>query len=83
MLNYETLLADASHLPVADRVQLIEALWDTLPADSPQPLTEEWLAEIRRRSAEYDSGSLTTIPWEKIRADALQRVGATEPHAAD
>jgi putative addiction module component (TIGR02574 family) len=41
MLSYEALLADASHLPVADRIQLIEALWDTLPADSFPLLTDE------------------------------------------
>jgi putative addiction module component (TIGR02574 family) len=76
MLSYEALLADASHLPVPDRIQLIEALWDTLPADSLPPLTDEWLAEIQRRSAEYDSGSVQTTPWERIRADALRRAGA-------
>ena len=52
MPNYETLLADASHLSVTDRIQLIEALWDTVPADSLPPLSDEWLAEIQRRSAE-------------------------------
>ena len=35
MSNYETLLAEANLLPVGDRIQLIEAIWDTLPADSP------------------------------------------------
>ncbi len=34
MSNYETLLAEANLLPVRDRIQLIEALWDTLPADA-------------------------------------------------
>ena len=33
MPTYETLLADVSRLPVAERVRLIEELWDTLPAD--------------------------------------------------
>jgi len=78
MPNYETLLADASCLPVADRIQLIEALWDTLPVDSLPPLSDEWVAEIQRRSAEYDSGSVQTVPWEQIRAEALRRVGLTE-----
>ena len=31
MPSYETLLAEANQLPVVDRIQLIEALWDTLP----------------------------------------------------
>ena len=82
MLSYESLLADASRLPVVDRIQLIEALWETVPADSLPPLTDEWLEEIRRRSAEYESGSVQTVPWEQIRADALRRVGVTESNAA-
>jgi len=82
MLDYEKVLADASRLPVVDRVQLIEALWDSLPPDSLPPLTEEWAAEIQRRSAEYDSGSVQTVPWEQIRADALRRAGMTVPDAS-
>jgi putative addiction module component (TIGR02574 family) len=81
MLNYDSLLADASRLPVADRIQLIEALWETVPVDSLPPVSDEWLEEIRRRSAEYESGSVQTVPWEKIRADALRRVGV-EPNAS-
>jgi putative addiction module component (TIGR02574 family) len=74
MSNYETLLSDASQLPVGDRIQLIEALWDTLPADSLPPLTDEWVEEIQRRSSEFDAGSVQTTPWEHIMADALSRL---------
>ena len=75
MPNYETLLADATHLPVADRIQLMDAIWDTLPADSLPPLSDEWVAEIQRRSAEYDSGSTETVPWEQVKAEAMRRAG--------
>jgi putative addiction module component (TIGR02574 family) len=78
MSSYETLLADASRLPVTDRIQLIEALWDTLPTHDLPPLTDEWIAEIQRRSAEYDSGLVQTVPWEQIRGDALRRAGVTQ-----
>ena len=81
MPNYEAVLADASHLPVADRIQLIEALWDTVPADALPPLSDEWIAEIERRSAQYDSGSVPTVPWEQIRAEAFRRAGLTMPNA--
>ncbi len=82
MSTYEALLTDASCLPVVDRIQLIEALWDTLPADCLPPLTDEWLAEIQRRSAEYDSGLVQAAPWEQIRIDALRRAGLTVPDAS-
>jgi putative addiction module component (TIGR02574 family) len=75
MLNYETILTDASRLPVVDRLQLIEALWDTLPADPLPPLSDEWLAEIQRRSVEFDSGSVPATPWKEIRNEAFHRIG--------
>ena len=58
-------------IPVADlteRIQLIDALWDTVPDDALPPLSKEWLAEIQRRSAEFDSGTVRTVPWEESRA---------------
>ncbi len=82
MPSYEILLADAARLSVAERIQLIEALWDTLPGDSLPPLSDEWVAEIQRRSAEYDSGSAETVPWEQVRADAMRRVGLTVSDAS-
>ncbi len=82
MLKYETLLADATRLPVADRIHLIDAIWQTLPADSLPPLSDEWIAEIQRRSAEYDSGSAEIVPWEEVKADAMRRVERTVPDAS-
>jgi putative addiction module component (TIGR02574 family) len=73
MSDYDTLLSDASQLPLDTRIQLIEALWDTVPEDALPPLSDEWLAEINKRSAEYDAGLVQPIPWEQIRADAMRR----------
>ncbi|MBL8830166.1 MAG: addiction module protein [Planctomycetaceae bacterium] len=74
MSNYESLLRDATHLPVADRIQLIEALWGTLPEDSLPPLSAEWIAEIEKRSTEYDRGDVTTVSWETVREEARLRL---------
>lgn len=82
MLSYETLLADAMRLPAAQRMELIEALWETLPDELAAPMSEEWLGEVHRRSAEFDEGSVKTIPWEQIRSDARKRVGANRENDA-
>ena len=74
MSDYDSLLSDASQLPLDARIQLIEALWETVPEDAARQLSDEWLAEIERRSAEYDAGYVQPIPWEGIRADALRRL---------
>jgi putative addiction module component (TIGR02574 family) len=76
MADYDTLLADASLLPVGDRFNLIEALWETLPAEPLPPLSDEWRAEIQRRSAEFDAGLVQTTPWEQIKAEALRQARA-------
>lgn len=80
MLDYQSVLIAANQLPVLEKVQLIEAIWDTVPQENVPPLSEEWLAEIRRRSDEYDAGNVETIPWETVRAEALRRVGIDVPH---
>jgi putative addiction module component (TIGR02574 family) len=83
MPTIESLIADVASLPIADRIQVIDAIWDTLPPDSLPPLSDEWTAEIRKRSAEYDSGIGETVSWLQIRSEALRRVGVTESDATN
>jgi putative addiction module component (TIGR02574 family) len=74
MSNYDSLLQEAANLPLPDRIQLIEALWDTLPENEQPPLSAEWLSEIEKRSAEYDAGKVESIPWETIKTAAINRL---------
>lgn len=76
MATYETLFAEASQLPASERAQLIEALWTTLPDDTPMALSDEWLAEIEHRSAAYDASQGECVSWEQVRAAALRRLAA-------
>ena len=76
MPTFETLLVDASRLPVADRIQLFDAIWDTLPEDSLPPLSNEWAAEVQKRSAEYDAGGVETVTWDQVKVEALNRLAA-------
>ncbi len=78
MSDYDTLLSDASQLPLDVRIQLIDALWDTVPEDALPPLSDEWLAETNQRSAEYDAGLVQPIAWEQIRADAMRRLKTSQ-----
>ena len=82
MPTYESVLDDATHLPIADRILLAEAIWDTVPADGLPPLSDEWTAEIQKRSAEYDSGAAVAVPWDQVKAEALRRLGPTVPDAS-
>lgn len=58
-------------LPVPDRLDLLEAIWDSL-ADSPDAeaafaLTDEQRAELDRRLAEHLADPDSAIPWEEVR----------------
>ena len=66
----EQLLQSALALPAAEQVELVEALIAGLDEADPQPLDDGWMAEIRRRSAEFDAGKVTPVPWSVVRERA-------------
>jgi putative addiction module component (TIGR02574 family) len=63
----EHVLQTALALPAAEQVEVIEALIAELDQADPQPLDEACMAEVRRRSADYDAGNVTPIPWAEVR----------------
>ena len=59
-------------LTAAERLQLIEEVWDSLSDDSwTIPLTEAQIAEIERRLAEYRRDGDPGQPWREV-LDALE-----------
>ena len=66
----EQVLQTALSLPSAEQVELIEALIAALDEADPEPLDDAWMAEIQRRSAEFDAGKVTPIPWSVVRERA-------------
>ena len=58
-------------LPIAERLDLVEAIWDSL-ADSPEAeaafaLTDEQRVELDRRLEEHLQDPSSAIPWEEVR----------------
>jgi putative addiction module component (TIGR02574 family) len=76
MLGFDAIVSEASQLSVADRLRLIDQLAASVPDDQPPSLSDQWLAEIDRRSKEIDSGSVATEPWNSVRARLFERHGA-------
>ena len=64
----QQLLVTAQSLPLDERIELVEALVAGL--DEVPKLDDACWAEIRRRSAEYDAGGITPIPWSVVRERA-------------
>ena len=61
-------------LSVAERLQLVEDLWDSIAQDAPDealPVTPELAAELDRRVAEHEHEPNTALPWEELRAALL------------
>ena len=74
-LTAEQVLDAALELADADRLELIEALIDSVQAPGHPPFDESWLEVIRRRSAELASGSIATVPWAEVKRQAREAAG--------
>jgi len=75
MSDFATVLNEARKLSEAERLRLIDALWEDVSDDADLPLHQNWAAELERRVAALQAGSAQTIPWETVRDEALARIG--------
>ena len=71
---------DYRRLSLAERLQLVEDIWDSIAEEAgarPEalPLTEEQRAELRRRREEHERDPGAAIPWERVRAELFERGG--------
>jgi putative addiction module component (TIGR02574 family) len=55
-------------LPRADRLALVQALWDSIAAEGPPPLSDARRRELERRADEDDADPDNVIPWEDVKA---------------
>jgi putative addiction module component (TIGR02574 family) len=61
-------IAELRALPVADRLKLIEDLWDSIERDAEAlPLPDWHRAEIDRRLDTLETGASVSAPWEEVR----------------
>ena len=75
MPTFHDVLHAAQTLTPADRMRLVDALWeDVPPTEWPLP-SEEWIAEAQRRSADYDQGRTSATPWTEVRARVRHKAG--------
>jgi putative addiction module component (TIGR02574 family) len=63
---------DIERLTVAERLELIGTLWDSVPA-SPEALpVPEWhQEELDRRLAKADAAPDESVPWEQVKSRLL------------
>jgi len=64
-----SLLAEASKLSLHDRIELAEAIWDTVGPDlDAVPLPESHRAELDRRLKDLEDDPDAGSSWEEVRA---------------
>ena len=67
-----TLPSQISGLSIAEKFELLDALWQDIEAHTPA-LSEEQSAELDRRMASYEQNASDIVPWEQVKADLFKR----------
>ena len=68
------LLEAAKALPLPERIELAEALWEDISkAGYEPPLTSAQAAEIDRRVEEHKKNPHSAISWEQLKAELEQK----------
>ena len=58
---------EALALPERERLELAEALFDSLPAEDQAEVDEAWRSEILRRMEQVRKGEVKLESWEEVR----------------
>lgn len=68
------LLEQAAKLSVSERIELVEAIWDTVPeSQNGLALTAAQIALLEQRLAAYRENPQTGASWEEVR-ERLERL---------
>ena len=74
-LGLQEIIDAARTLSPAERLWLVDAVWDDEHPENWPALSPEWLAEVQRRSAEFDAGRMKASPWEDVQARVRRKAG--------
>ena len=59
-------------LSIADRLTLVEELWDSIAAAN--PLTDAQRAELDRRVADHEANPGDVVSWEEVESSITARL---------
>jgi len=73
-MSKKLILAEALSLSPAERIQLVEDIWDSI-AEVPEAvvLTDAQRRELDARLERHRKDPSATIPWEEIKASLLRK----------
>ncbi len=65
--------AEILELPIAERIRLVELIWDSIAAvPEAIPVSDELKADLNRRLAEFEADPESGTPWEEVRERIVQ-----------
>ena len=67
---------EAAELSDEGRAALAGLLIESLEGEPDLGVEAAWAAEIQRRVAELDAGTVESVPWEQVRQRLLDRLNA-------
>ena len=59
-------------LSIAERLRLVEDLWDSIAADT--PLTDAQRNELDRRLADHEANPDDVVSWEEVQSSITARL---------
>ena len=66
-------VAEILELPIAERIRLVELIWDSIAAiPDAVPLTDELKSELNARLAEFEADPKAGSPWDEVRSRIVQ-----------
>ncbi len=69
---------DYRRLPIPDRLQLVEDIWDSIAQDAATenlPLSDDEKAMLDERLADLEANPGAGRPWPEVRASIIERFG--------
>jgi putative addiction module component (TIGR02574 family) len=73
VLTMNTARLDYKDIPISERIQLVEDIWDSIAEETPLHLSQDERAELRRRLAAHQADPSSSIPWEQVRMACFTR----------
>jgi putative addiction module component (TIGR02574 family) len=67
--EHQAIIEAALALPETERALLVERLLESLSPEIGELSNEELVAELDRRRAEIDQGTVKPIPWSELRLE--------------
>lgn len=69
----ETQVAEILELSVAEKIQIVEDIWDSIRRNPEElPLSEAEKRELDKRLADYEQNPDDGIEWETLKKNILQ-----------